>query len=239
VDPTETKRIEPGSVLLCVAAPRECRAVLDGLGASDAAVPKTWQRMTINDRYDLIHTGVGKSNAAGAAAAALDPCRHRAVLSVGIAGSLPGSGVELLDVVLADQSLFGDEGIGADDGFIPMDQAGFGAFPDGSMGIGHSPLIVRDLAPIADHVGTVATVSWCSGSDACAQGLVERTGAICEAMEGAAAALATKRVDPSIATGEIRVISNTTGNRKDQRWQLEEALIKLGEVLGRVGDALG
>ncbi len=127
--------------------------------------------------------------------------------------------------------MFADEGIGADSGFIPMSEAGFGAFPDGSMQATHNPTQLR----LSDAtIGPIATVSWCSGSDACARGVVGRTGALCEAMEGASVALVTNRVDPSIRTGEIRVISNTTGDRANQRWALDDSLDRLREVLGRV-----
>ncbi|HCT45637.1 MAG TPA: hypothetical protein DF699_10535 [Phycisphaerales bacterium] len=94
------------------------------------------------------------------------------------------------------------------------------------------------LEPFCTRTGPIATVSWCSGSDACAQGVVERTGAICEAMEGAAVALAARRIDPGIATAELRVISNTTGDRSSQRWALDDSLRSLRAVLGRIAQAL-
>ena len=75
--------------------------MLDGLVATDVEVPEPWQLISVNETFDLVHTSVGKSNAAGATGAVLDPSVHGLVLSVGIAGALPGSGVELLDVVLA------------------------------------------------------------------------------------------------------------------------------------------
>lgn len=207
--------------------------MLDGLGATDLELPSVWSLVHVG-RFDVVMSGVGKSNAAGATARFLDPNTHTQVLSVGIAGALPGSTLELLDTVIATRSVFADEGIGADDGFIPMSDAGFGAFPDGTMHTDHA----RTLELPDSKSGIVATVSWCSGSDACAQGVVDRTGAICEAMEGASVALAATRIDPAISTGEIRVISNTTGDRKNQRWMLDESLDRLREVLGRVSIAL-
>lgn len=225
---------QPDRTLIVVAAPRECRAVLDGLGLDAHEVPGAWRTVRAG-RIDVVRTGVGKSNAAGATARCLDPARHERVLSVGIAGSLPGSGLGLLDCVVASDSVFADEGIGADTGFIPMSDAGFGAFPDGSMSARHDA-----CPPALDDVPRVriATVSWCSGSDGCARGVVDRTDAACEAMEGASVALAALRLSPSIETGEIRVISNTTGDRARQRWDLDGSLARLREVLGRVSLAL-
>lgn len=189
--------------------------------------------------FDVLCTGVGKSNAAGAVGRFLDPGVHRGVLSVGIAGALPGSSLELGQSVVASVSVFGDEGIGADTGFLSMSEAGFAPFADGSMGREHDAALTNRLAPLCDRRGVVATVSWCSGSDACAAGVVQRTGAVAEAMEGAAVALAASRVSPRVLSGEIRVISNTTGDRANQRWSLDESLDRLGVVLGRVREVLG
>lgn len=208
-----------------------------GLGLGET-LPDLWVMSSPHDRFDLIQTGVGKANAAGAVARALDAKRHRGVLSVGIAGALPGGPCALGDVVLATRSVFADEGVGTPDRFIPLSEMGFGCFPDGAMGIDHDPAFLDALGPISDHAGAIATVSWCSGDDACARGVATRTGAIAEAMEGAAAALAARRLAPGLSTGELRVISNTTGDRDKQAWALQESLEKLSRVLGLTADAL-
>jgi len=75
-------------------------------------------------------------------------------------------------------------------------------------------------------------VSWCSGDDGCAEGVVARTGAVAEAMEGASVALAAQLVDSTIRTSELRVISNTTGNRDKQVWDLDASLKALTQVIG-------
>jgi futalosine hydrolase len=57
----------------------------------------------------------------------------------------------------------------------------------------------------------------------------ERTGCICEAMEGAAVVHAAMRVGaPAI---ELRTISNTTGNREQQEWNISLALENLGATV--------
>jgi nucleoside phosphorylase len=63
-----------------------------------------------------------------------------------------------------------------------------------------------------------------------------RTGAIAECMEGAAVAHVGVRL--GIATGELRVISNTTGDRSGQRWDLKGALSALEKVIGRLAASL-
>ncbi|MCH7864601.1 MAG: futalosine hydrolase, partial [Proteobacteria bacterium] len=53
-----------------------------------------------------------------------------------------------------------------------------------------------------------------------------RTGALCEAMEGAAVVHAARRKRvPGI---ELRSISNTTGDRSSQQWDLKRGLSALG-----------
>ncbi len=226
------------SWLIAVAAPKELEAVARGLGYI-GQLPGLWQCACVSPTIDLLSTGVGKANAAGAVGRVLDPDRHRGVLSVGIAGALPGSGCQLGDVVCASASVFADEGVQTPDGFESCAQMGFSPFDGDSDSIEHDPYVLDLLNACSDHIGPIACVSVCSGTDRLAGEVAGRTRAIAEAMEGAAAALAAHRVDRSLLTGEVRVISNTAGDRGAQRWDLDGALEKLSEVLGRFGDVLG
>ena len=49
-------------------------------------------------------------------------------------------------------------------------------------------------------------------------------------MEGVAAAVAAKRLAPDLPVVELRVISNTTGDRDAQRWDLPRALAALSDL---------
>jgi hypothetical protein len=57
-------------------------------------------------------------------------------------------------------------------------------------------------------------------------------------MEGYACGLAARRIDPDARFAEVRVVSNTTGDRAAQRWDLDAALGRLRALLGPVLDAL-
>jgi len=210
---------------------------MNGLGLSGDRLG-LWERQSTPFNIDLVHTGVGKANASGAIARVLDPERHLGVLSVGIAGALPGSGCNLGDVVCGSSSVFADEGVSTPEGFVSCAAMGFAPFNTGSDAIEHDPGVLGWLGCVSGHQGPIATVSSCSGTDACAASIVERTGAIAEAMEGAAAAMAAKRIDPTMRTGELRVVSNTTGDRDGQRWDLDGALDAMGCVLGRIAGGL-
>lgn len=222
--------------LIAAAAPREARAALDAFGV-DHADPSGIT--VLDDRFDLVETGVSKAAASAMVMLALTRKPYGSVVSAGICGSLPVENPPaLLSSICATRSVMSDEGVGTGGGFIPLSEMGFGPFPGGDDGIDHDPGLASVLGTIADRSGTIATVSWCSGDDACAQGVVKRTGAIAEAMEGAACALGAVLFDPDIRTGELRVVSNTTGERASQRWDLDGALSALTDVLGRFSRAV-
>jgi len=219
-------------VLLAVASEKEAAAVIGGVSPG-AATPGPWAPTPIGAWGELLVTGVGKANAAGGVARFLDPARHAGVLCVGICGSLPG-GPPVGSVVLASASVFADEGVRTPAEFRACREMGFPLSPGGTDSFAPAPSWRRALRPICDHEGVIATVSTCSGADALAAEVAARTGAIAEAMEGAAVALAAARVDGSLPFAEVRVVSNTTGDRERQRWDLPGSLAALGGVLGRV-----
>jgi futalosine hydrolase len=174
---------------------------------------------------------VGKANAAGATAAALARGGFGGALSLGIGGALPGSGLATRDVVVADESVLADEGLETGEGFVDLRAMGFGPAPDGGMGVASDPGVADALvAGLGATRGVVATVSICSGTDARAEWVRSRTGAVVEAMEGAAVGLSARSMGGAIAFAEVRVVSNTTGDRGGQAWDLEGALGRLEAV---------
>lgn len=226
-----------GRVLLVAAADLEARAIIEAL-APGVPTPPVWCVADLSARVDLVVTGVGKANAAGAVARVLDPGRHELVLNLGIAGSLPGSALALGASVLAEASVFADEGVLTPGGFTDLEAMGFPIGPEIGTSVPVSPGAAGALARICHEVGLIATVSTCSGTDAHARAVVERTGALAEAMEGAAVGLAVTRVSAltrrEVAFAELRVISNTTGDRERQEWDIagaERALADLARAL--------
>jgi len=144
----------------------------------------------------------------------------------GIAGGLPGGGLSIGDVVVARRSVYADEGLLSPEGFSDCEAMGFSLGPKVSGGgIEHDAALVETLAAHADHVGLIATVSTCSGTDAGAMAVLERPGAVAEAMEGAAHAQVAARL--GLRSAEVRAISNTTGDRKGQVWDLEAGLASI------------
>lgn len=198
-------------------------------GAS-AAVAGRWRVEMLTARLHAVLCGIGKSNAAAATAIALAQSSYSGVISLGIAGVLPGAAAALGSVVLATSSVYADEGL--DDGatFRSCADLGFPLGPFAESAVPADSGLAALLRPLAEHSAPVCTVSTCSGTDALAARVAARTGAMAEAMEGAAVGHVAARLGVPFA--EVRVISNTTGERAGQRWDMAGALKRLHALAG-------
>jgi futalosine hydrolase len=209
-------------LLLCTAVEAEAQAVASLAGTQ------------------VIVSGVGRTNAAAAVTQAILEVgvdTLDGVLGIGVAGALPGSLLTIGDVVYGSSSVYMEEGIEVPEGFQDMQSMGFplGDFDGNS--IMPDAVLARAAAPHLKGV-CIATVATCSGTDAAADRVVDRTGACAEAMEGAAVLHAAGRL--GVAALEIRAISNTTGDRAAQQWDLRGALdalqFKLPAVLASLSE---
>ncbi len=197
------------------------------------SVPAETDAIGSHDGTTVVTGGIGRTNAAASTTESI--LKHgpfAAVISAGVAGALPGGKLGIGDTVVASACVYAEEGLLTPAGFVDMAAMGFslGDFEGNTV-----PIDDRLLSRLAGlfRTGPIATVATCSGTDAAAESVVARTGAVAEAMEGAAVVHAARRLRvPAI---ELRVISNTTGDRRDQEWDLAGALVALGRS---VGDAL-
>jgi len=243
----QTPRLRPTTpaqatrALVVVAAPNEAKPILRGLGMGtgmgDVTLPEAWTLAAVRADVDLVITGISKSNAAGAVGRVLDRERHGLVLSLGIAGALPVVGstqafaAELGSIHVASSCVFADEGVETPESFVDCAAMGFPLADVASNAIPTDPALCALLASVGE-AGPIATVSTCSGTDALAQRTAQRTLARVEGMEGAAVALVARRV--GVPMIEVRVVSNTTGDRARQRWAIRPALERLGVVIERL-----
>lgn len=185
---------------------------------------------------DVVVAGIGRTNAAAATAEAIaravaEGRPYSSVVSAGIAGALPGSNLAIGTLLVADACVYAEEGIELPGGFGDMRALGF---PLGDFDGNRVPVdgaLLRAFGALGP-VGAIATVATCSGTDAAAERVRARTGALAEAMEGAAVVHAARRAGvPAI---EVRAISNTTGDRSAQRWDIPRALAALAEIRTRL-----
>ncbi len=184
----------------------------------------------------VVAGGIGRTNAAVATTTAMHAeCPFELVISAGVAGSLPNSGLSVGDVVVADSCVYVEEGLVTPDGFQDMAAMGFclGDFEGNCVPV--DATLLNRLRGIG-VAGSIATVATCSGTDEQAQLVADRTSCVCEAMEGASVVHAACIAGlPGI---EIRAISNTTGNRDSQQWDLDLALANLGNAVNAAITAL-
>ncbi len=249
-------------LLLVVAAESEARALCGAIAvaAQTSREPGApWDVFALGHGADLLVTGVGKANAAGAVGATLGAAGggrgYRAVINLGIAGALPSLDKSEPDELVfplsvgsslvASTSTFADEGLeGPGEAFQSLAAMGFPMVDEpvispGAAGpaLGGDASLLGKLLPLVDLAAPVATVSTCSGTHAAALRVARRTGALAECMEGAAVALVCRRMRVPFA--ELRVISNTTGDRPLQIWKAREALARMGDLGTRVLTILG
>jgi futalosine hydrolase len=198
-----------------------------------------WVEHRLDEEFGLAVCGVGKANAAACTACLIrgsPPNSLGCVVSIGIAGALPGQPeLAIGDSVAATQSVFADEGVRTPDGFLTCEQLGFplwGPETSNPQHAHHAAALREVLAGACTRAGVIATVSSCSGTDRAAAEVVERTGAIAEGMEGAGVALVARRL--GVHVGEVRAISNTTGDRPGQKWDIPAGLEELGAVFARL-----
>ncbi|PLY00710.1 MAG: futalosine hydrolase [Desulfuromonas sp.] len=183
----------------------------------------------------LLHTGIGKVNGALATEALLDKRRPKAVILFGCGGAYPDRGLKIGDIALAEEEIYGDEGVRTPDGFLDMQKIGFPLCSNADASYyNHLPLhqglqaeararLKAFISPRGKHLvtGPFVTVSTCSGTDERGRELADRTGGICESMEGAAVNHVCLQHDVPLL--EIRGISNLTEDRNPDQWDIGTA----------------
>lgn len=170
------------------------------------------------------HAGIGAMLMAMQLTRILTELRPEAVILCGCGGCYPDGGLAIGDLVLASSEIYGDCGVTTDSGFIPLvqlnipQQTHFAPLFQQSYQL-DTPLYQRavQLLPQA-HCGPFVTVNNCSGTPELSRQLQQQTAGICENMEGAAAAqVCAEFTCPLI---EVRGISNPTGTRGNELWDI-------------------
>lgn len=227
-------------LLLCTASAPETAAVLSGLGKADA-VPGPFNAKHF-EAFSILQTGVGKTNAAAAAAIELNSAaqqgrKYSAVLNLGIGGALAHE-LKLGMAVLSEACILADEGTplatknACDQSWRSLEDAGFAKlkFPS------NKSAWWQFLSGLVDRTGPIATISTISGNLTLAQEYVDRTFAVAEAMEGASIAAVCDHFQIDFA--ELRTISNICGNsnREENPWDFGSALGRLKRLAASLID---
>lgn len=214
----------------------EADALAEKLSAGRRTVigSKTFIEGTVGGRPVVLCVGgMGKVNAAHAATLAVTRFAPSALIVFGIGGAYPGSGAQVGDIAIARREIAGDEGVLTDEGFKDTEYIGIPLLKTASSGIYNTypataPLVALAEAALASHpaagashTGPFVTLSTCTGTNDRARELEQRYQALCENMEGAAAAhVALAHGLPWV---ELRGISNIVENRDVVKWDIPRA----------------
>ncbi|HET8680269.1 MAG TPA: futalosine hydrolase [Micromonosporaceae bacterium] len=204
-----------------VAGPAGARSAAEADPTSPAAPPDGAGRVTV------AAVGVGPAAAAAGTARLLALAEaagspYQVVVSAGVAGGFPGR-AGTGGVVLATRSIAADLGAASAEGFLPLDELGFGstvAVPDPAL-----TAALREALP-GTVAGAVLTVSTVTGTaDGTAALTTRYPDAVAEAMEGYGVACAA--TISGVAFAELRTISNSVGPRDRGSWRIADALAAL------------
>lgn len=182
----------------------------------------------------LLHCGAGKAAAAASVTSLLEMFHPSSLIVFGCAGAYPGSSLAVGDLALATEEIYGDEGSLTPEGFRDLEFLGlplvernglrfFNRFPVDPSLLKKARTFLEQASTETGRTlvtGPFVTVSTCSGTDAAGREMAERTGGICENMEGAAAAQVCAL--HGVPYLEVRGISNLAENRDLSRWDLKK-----------------
>jgi futalosine hydrolase len=155
------------------------------------------------------------------------------VLSAGIGGGYPAV-VALGGTVLGTTCTAADLGADSPDGFLTLDELGFGS---ASTPVDEQLLHALALAIPDAYAGPVLTVNTVTGTaDGAAALLARYPDAVAEAMEGYGVGVAAAQFGLPFA--ELRTISNPVGPRDRGSWRLDLAFGALAEAGAALAGAL-
>jgi futalosine hydrolase len=199
-------------LLLCVATEFEGALLRERLERTDRSVV-------------IVRTGVGSVNAAHAVTLFLAQTGAQTIVVCGVGGAYPASGLRVGDVVCAGTECYGDLGATSPSGFLDMQALGFPIVETPGRLFNELPM---QVFPTERRVPFV-TVTTCTGTDAGARAIEQRTHGSVESMEGAAVAHVAHL--HGIPVGEVRGISNIVTDRDTKAWRLKEAAAAAQEAV--------
>jgi futalosine hydrolase len=194
---------------------------------------------------DVLISGMGQVNAAQALTAYFErysPLPGHVVIG-GCAGAFKGSGLETGDVCLATEEIYADTGVYSPEGFLGLQATGIPLAEIKGKKYSNR-FSVRDVSdkidksefPFKISSGTFATVCAVTGTADAAALIEKRSGAVCENMEGAAAAHVSLLYGVPFA--EVRGISNMVEDRDRSRWDINTACANCALVIKKLSENL-
>ncbi len=186
-------------------------------------------------KVGVLHTGIGKINAASAVTALLEHYKPETLIITGCCGAYPDQGLNRGDLILASQEICADEGVLTPEGFRAFATLGFSLLRSKGNGLeSHfeaDAKLLENARPYLERfareeglnlgIGALVTVSTCSGTLQSGLEMQARTGGLGENMEGAAVAQICRQYQVPFL--ELRGVSNMVEERDLARWDLQGA----------------
>lgn len=208
-----------------------------------AATPLEAAQLTETLGAAVVIGGIGAVNTAHALTAFLaTQSRPQLVIQTGIAGAYAPGGLEPGSVALASEEMYGDVGVLTPEGWQPADLIGiplvaaratrparYNRFPLDSRLVGRAAALAGALVA---RTGRFLTLSQVTGLRELGDALHRRFDAICESMEGAAAAQICELYDVPFL--EVRGVSNLVDDRARHTWLVREAAAAAQSVVRRL-----
>ncbi len=184
----------------------------------------------------IIETGLGAVNTAHALTCCLQACQPDRVLQFGVGGAYPGGGLDIGDLAIATEEIYGDLGVRTPTGWHDAELIGIPVLTvDDKVYYNHFGLDLQTSEIAASILrmnswkekipavvtGSFVTVQECSGEQILGEERAVLFDAICENMEGAAAAHLCALY--GVPFMEVRAISNRVEDRDRAGWNLSLA----------------
>lgn len=213
---------------------------LEDARAGSLAHRRSYAGVVSGREVSVVVCGIGQANAAQAVTSILETAKPGLLILGGCAGAYPGSGLAVGDVAVASEEIYADLGVNAPGGFLSMEDAGLALLDTGG-GVYSSIPIKAGAALHPDlfsglgfkaAAGRFLTVSTVSGTLARGKELFGRYGALCENMEGAAAAQVALLYGADLI--ELRGISNLVEDRDRDSWDIGLAGANCAKAIERL-----
>lgn len=211
-------------ILIMTSVEAERDAILRGIGT--------------DSRIDVKLAGVGPISAGIRTAKALTADEYDLVINMGIAGGFTDK-AEVGSLVIANEIVSADLGAESPEGFITLDELGFGASTRVKTDSDLVQILLESIkaANIPVQAGNILTLSTVTGTAETTSTLQQREpGALAEAMEGYGVSIAAEEFGLPVL--EIRSISNPIGPRDRSAWRIKDALVTLESASKVIAEVL-
>jgi futalosine hydrolase len=219
------------------AEPEICQMKLLLVAATEKEIAPAIEVLNKNDfmlgahEVDVLVTGIGQVATTCMLTNALHTTSPGMVIQAGIAGAF-GSRLELGSVVVVQKDCFGDLGMEENGHFSTIFDNGFASADDAPFTGGW----LVNNNPLQNNMGLEAvsavTINKVTDSMVQRQQLLDHFNPGIETMEGAAFHYVCLKA--GIPFVQLRAISNYVGERDKSKWQMQEAITNLNQLLLRL-----